>query len=46
MQQYLASLGFIQIAQERNAYGDCCYELVYAHYRYLIRSEVWNTLRS
>ena len=40
MQQYLASLGFIQISQERNAFGDCCYELVYAHYRYLVRSEL------
>ena len=44
MQQYLATLGFVQISAERNAWGDCCFEMVYAHYRFLIRSEVWNTL--
>ena len=41
VQQYLASLGFVQIAQERNAMSDCCFELLYVHYRYLIQSEVW-----
>ena len=44
MQQYLATLGFIQISAERNAWGDCCFELVYAHYRFLVRSEVWSAL--
>jgi hypothetical protein len=44
LKQYLTSLGFIQVSQEPNFFHDCCFELVFVHYRYFIRSEVWHAL--
>jgi hypothetical protein len=38
---HIYSLGFIMTGQEKNHQDNCCYELVWVHYRHFIRSEVW-----
>lgn len=35
------SLGFLMTGQEKNHQDNCCYELVWVHYRHFVRSEVW-----
>ena len=44
LKQYLTSLGFIQVNQEPNFFHDCCFELLFVHYRFFIRSETWYNL--
>lgn len=41
MMQQLNQMGFVMVAFEKNFFGDCCFELVYVHYRFFTRSEVW-----
>ncbi|CUG06210.1 membrane-associated protein, putative [Bodo saltans] len=35
------SLGFLMAGQEKNHQDNCCYELVWVHYRHFVRSEIW-----
>lgn len=38
---HIYSLGFVMAGQEKNHQDNCCYELVWVHYRHFIRSEIW-----
>lgn len=38
---HIYSLGFVLAGQEKNHQDNCCYELVWVHYRHFVRSEVW-----
>ena len=37
----LLALGFLPISNEKNSFGFCCFEFVFVHHRYFVRSEAW-----
>jgi hypothetical protein len=41
LRMQLLALGFLPVSQEKNSFGHCCFEFVFVHYRYFIRSESW-----